>query len=212
MKLPAHVQQEHPWVVHQITQDFVLEDLWQFPIRAQSEKGHNLAMFKEEAFEKASRNFAKRGIPRLLWNLRLWLGRVFRLDTNLRSKEEGPLPEHSLRARYKGLAIRSQLKEREVQDPPDSPFHTVYQLERELLTEIENKTVHAGMHLSWVPLKNGEFTARLAVYVKPKGLLGRFYMALIKPFRRLFIYPAWLKITGEQWQAFTSGPTAPVSK
>ena len=30
----------------------------------------------------------------------------------------------------------------------------------------------------------------MAVYVRPRGLLGKGYMALIKPFRYLIVYPA----------------------
>jgi hypothetical protein len=40
----------------------------------------------------------------------------------------------------------------------------------------------------------------MAVLVKPNGLLGHAYMAAIKPFRHLVVYPALLKGMGRQWR------------
>ena len=37
---------------------------------------------------------------------------------------------------------------------------------------------------------------QMAVYVKPRGLFGKGYMALIKPFRYLIVYPALTRQTG----------------
>ena len=45
----------------------------------------------------------------------------------------------------------------------------------------------AFLHVSLV-----ERHPRLAIYVRPKGALGRSYMAVIEPFRRWVIYPALL--------------------
>jgi hypothetical protein len=39
----------------------------------------------------------------------------------------------------------------------------------------------------------------MAVYVKPRGLFGRGYMALIKPFRYLIVYPALTRQLGRAW-------------
>jgi hypothetical protein len=41
----------------------------------------------------------------------------------------------------------------------------------------------------------------MAVYVKPNGLLGDAYMAAIRPFRYLVVYPAMLRELGRIWQA-----------
>jgi len=61
----------------------------------------------------------------------------------------------------------------------------VYREREEMLSRISNRTVVAFAHYS---LAGGR--PRLAIYVRPKGALGRGYMTLIDPFRRLVIYPA----------------------
>jgi hypothetical protein len=43
----------------------------------------------------------------------------------------------------------------------------------------------------------------MAVLVKPNGLLGDAYMAAIKPFRYLIVYPAMLREMGRRWRAIT---------
>ncbi len=60
-------------------------------------------------------------------------------------------------------------------------------MQDEQLSRIENRTVTAFLHISLV-----DRHPRLAVYVKPKGALGRGYMRLIEPFRRWVVYPALL--------------------
>jgi hypothetical protein len=41
----------------------------------------------------------------------------------------------------------------------------------------------------------------LAVYVKPNGLLGRGYIAAIRPFRHLIVYPQMVRQLGRTWRA-----------
>lgn len=80
-------------------------------------------------------------------------------------------------------------------------FEEVYRSGREQLSRTENATVKALTHLGWVPLDNGRWTAQLAVYVIPKGRLGRVYMSLIGPFRHLIVYPSLMRTMQRRWQA-----------
>ncbi len=41
----------------------------------------------------------------------------------------------------------------------------------------------------------------MAVYVKPRGVLGRGYMAFIKPFRYWIVYPALMRWMRQTWNA-----------
>ena len=41
----------------------------------------------------------------------------------------------------------------------------------------------------------------MAVLVKPDGLLGAGYMAAIRPFRHLIVYPPLMRQIGREWQA-----------
>ena len=61
----------------------------------------------------------------------------------------------------------------------------MYREREEMLSRVNNRTVVAFAHYSLADRR-----PRLAVYVRPKGALGRGYMALIDPFRRRVIYPA----------------------
>jgi hypothetical protein len=39
------------------------------------------------------------------------------------------------------------------------------------------------------------------VYVKSRGWFSDFYMALIRPFRHLVVYPAWFARIRRRWEA-----------
>jgi hypothetical protein len=39
----------------------------------------------------------------------------------------------------------------------------------------------------------------MAVYVKPRGLFGKGYMAIIKPFRYAVVYPALMRHIERAW-------------
>jgi hypothetical protein len=46
-------------------------------------------------------------------------------------------------------------------------------------------------------------TARLAIYVKHRGVGSKIYMAVIKPFRYAVVYPAWIGAIQRRWKAVT---------
>ena len=46
----------------------------------------------------------------------------------------------------------------------------------------------------------GGYRGQMAVYVKPNGLLGTAYMAAIKPFRYVIVYPALMRQIGREWR------------
>ena len=57
------------------------------------------------------------------------------------------------------------------------PFTSVYQTHDEWAAEMANRTVHAVMHIGWVPDGAGGYRGQMAVLVKPNGLFGAVYMA-----------------------------------
>jgi hypothetical protein len=69
--------------------------------------------------------------------------------------------------------------------------------------EIANKTVHGVMHMGWVPDGTGGYRGQMAVLVKPNGRLGGAYMAAIRPFRHLIVYPPMLRHIEREWRART---------
>jgi hypothetical protein len=88
------------------------------------------------------------------------------------------------------------------------PFTPLYLLEDEWAAEIANRTMHGVLHLGWVPDEAGGYRGQMAVLVKRNGLLGTAYMAAIRPFRHLLVYPQMLRDIERGWQART-GETTP---
>jgi hypothetical protein len=80
------------------------------------------------------------------------------------------------------------------------PFASLYMLEDEFAAELANRTVHGVLHLGWVPDQTGRYRGQMAILVKPNGLLGTAYMAAIKPFRHLIVYPQLIKQIERAWR------------
>jgi hypothetical protein len=79
------------------------------------------------------------------------------------------------------------------------PFTPLYLLDDEFAAEIANGTAHAVLHLGWVEDDADGYRGQMAVLVKPNGRFGNGYMAAIKPFRHLIVYPQLLRDMKRQW-------------
>jgi len=138
------------------------------------------------------------GLTRSLFMLRFGLGRLFGWD-----RPESPEVEArvSLRRRLSpDLVMRSQV----VPGTPDGFFRVMYVLEREMLVEARNATVHAFLASVLVPRAEvgagpGGYRLYWAVYVHRRSWLTPFYMALIEPFRRFIVYPSLLRRVYAAW-------------
>lgn len=194
MKIKTEAHYEHTWTVHDLLKDFEVEDVWQFPVELKKE--HTIADFQKQLFT-AMEQLAQKGPAGLLFKLRFFLGELFDWDKASESTSN-LIKKGSIRERYAQVA---HLKKEDLPPIGQADFKPVYVLENESLAEIKNETVHAGLHLAKVP-KGNDFTVQMAVYVKPKGSLGKFYMSLIKPFRLAIVYPAMMKIIGKQWATY----------
>jgi hypothetical protein len=80
-------------------------------------------------------------------------------------------------------------------------------LDDEWAAEIAKKTMHCVLHMGWVPDETGGYHGQMAVLVKPNGIFGHAYMAAIRPFRHLLVYPAMLRQIERQWRDQTGSPT-----
>jgi hypothetical protein len=178
-----HIAQ--PWRIHKIAPDFEVEDVWALPTPG----GPN--DFKLLIATLASGGAPEEGatsIGRLLWALRWKLGKWFGWD----KKENGPA---SLQQR-----LPDELRHTNPPTGADSPFTPLYITDKEYAAELANSTMHGVMHMSWVENGAGCYRGQMAVLVKPNGFLGKFYMALIKPFRYLIIYPALMRKFERKWR------------
>lgn len=197
MRLPDSEQTSRSWRIHELIQDFRLEDVWALPTPGGSGDFPKLVetIAASDTSEMSSRP------ARALWAIRWKLGEIFGWD----DPEPDELPQWQM--------IRDRLPAdlREAPTGPEFeslPFIPIYLLDDEWAAEIANKTVHGVMHLSWVPLGNDRYRGQMAVYVKPNGLLGGAYMTAIKPFRHYVVYPPMLRQLERMWKESEEGPKA----
>lgn len=77
-------------------------------------------------------------------------------------------------------------------------FHVVYRFENEQLLELINRTAHAAALSALVETENS-YCFYFGVYVRRVGRFTLIYMALIDPFRKLFVYPSLLRTVRSRW-------------
>ena len=189
-------EQEHliqPLRVHSLLPDFKLEDVWRVPVTLAPT--HSLRLFMDQ-FKVGEGQTVNKGMAGLLFRIRIFVGKVLKWDERVAHDH---LVVGSIRFRY---AQEENLTYADLPAPGSGSFIPVYQLENEILSEIENATVHAALHFSRVPAGPDAWTIHMAVYVKPKGWFGRLYMMLIKPFRLWIVYPTLMKVARKNWEKY----------
>jgi hypothetical protein len=190
MRLPNAAHETRPWRIREIAPDFTLEDVWALPVHGGAED------FPRLLEVMASLRPAQKGSPaiRVLFGVRRCLGSWFGWDDAaerpIPGKDEvslaSRLPE-DLRGTTSGLDFGS------------GPFAPLYRADTEFAAELSNQTVHGVMHLAWVDRGEGRYQGQMAVYVKPRGRLGKRYMTLIAPFRHWVVYPALMRQIERAW-------------
>ena len=188
MSLTNSAHTSRPWRIHELTRDFRLEDVWALPTAGGPGDFPRLVRLI------ASGNPAKGSsrAARTLWAIRWKVGELLGWDS----------PDAGVGSRVPTLRDRLPADLRDAPSGPDfDPFTSLYLLEDEFAAEMANRTVHGVMHLGWIPDGTGGYHAQMAVYVKPNGLLGRGYMAAIKPFRHLIVYPRILRQIDREWRS-----------
>lgn len=186
--LPASAHTARPWRIHQIAPDFRLEDVWALATPG----GPDDLRVLVEQFASGGDERAFPPAYRALMAIRWKLGAMLRLDA-----DETGLGRRVVSVRER---LPEDLRHAAGPDLASVPFHPVYLTDREFVAEIANRTVHALLHLGWVEDGEGGYRGQMAVLTKPHGLLGRGYMAFIKPFRYAVVYPALLRTVARRWQ------------
>ena len=190
MRLPHTAHTSLPWRIHELTRDFRLEDVWALPTPGGPDDFPRLV--RQIAASDPSRSFPV--AARALWELRDKVGELLGWD----SPDAGIGPgAPTLRGR-----LPADLRNGPSGPEFDAlPATSLYVLDDEFAAEGANRTTHGVMHLGWVPDGSGGYRGQLAVLVKPNGLFGEAYMAAIKPFRYLIVYPALMRMIGREWRA-----------
>lgn len=194
MRLPDSEHTTRPWRIHELTRDFRLEDVWALPTPGGPDDFPRLVADSVARDTSDSPSRAARALIALRWKI----GKLLRWD------------DQDDAAHWPSLSDRLPADLRAAPGPGfnTSPFTPIYLLEDEFAVELSNRIVHAVMHVSWVEDGTGGYRGQLAVLVKPKGLLGTAYMAVIKPFRYLIVYPPMMRGIERDWLAGADGGQA----
>jgi hypothetical protein len=190
MRLPDTAHTSRPWRIHELTRDFRLEDVWALLTPGGQDDFPRLVqgIASTDSSQASSRS------ARTLWAIRWKVGELLGWDG----------PDAGLGSRVPTLRDRLPVDLREAPPGPDFdalPFTSLYLLDDEWAAEIANKTMHGVMHVGWVPDGTGGYRGQMAVLVKPNGLFGTAYMAAIRPFRHLIVYPGMLRQLEREWRA-----------
>jgi hypothetical protein len=194
MRLSNTAHTSRPWRIHEFTSDFRLEDVWAMPTPGGPHEFPGLVAMMASGGASGGSSRASRALFALRWKI----GELLGWDD----------PEAGVAGRVPSLRERLPA---DLRDGPAGPavgglFIPLYLLGDEFAAEIANRTVHGVLHLGWVPDGSGGYRGQMAVLVKPNGLLGKAYMAAIKPFRLLIVYPALMARIERAWRPRTGDP------
>lgn len=195
MRIPNTAHTSRPWRIHEFTRDFRLEDVWALPTPGGPDDFP--ALVAQAAAGEPGEGSSR--AARTLFAIRWKTGELLGWDT----------PDADPGSKLPTLRDRLPKDLRDGPSGPDfpkAPFTSLYLLKDEFAAEIVNRTVHGIMHLSWVPDQTGGYRGQMAVLVKPNGLLGTAYMAAIRPFRLLIVYPPLMRQIERDWRTRTGDP------
>ena len=188
MRLPNTAHTSRPWRIHELTPDFRLEDVWELPGVGRPDDFPRLVALIASLDPSQGSSRAARA----LWTIRWKLGGLLGWDG----------PGTGLGSRVPTLYDRLPADLRDAPSGPEFdalPFTSLYLRDDEWAAEIANRTMHGVMHIGRVADDSGGFRARMAVLVKPNGLLGNSYVAAIRPFRHLIVYPPMMRDAERAW-------------
>ncbi|MDQ6697109.1 MAG: DUF2867 domain-containing protein [Actinomycetota bacterium] len=192
MRIPSSAHTSRPWRIHEVTNDFRLEDVWELDTPGGPDDFPRLV----ESMASGDPSQGSSPVVRTLFAIRWKLGELLGWDG----------PDDGIGSRVPTLRDRLPADLRDAPSGPDFaalPFTSLYLINNEFAAEIANRTMHGVMHLGWVPDGTGTYHGQMAVYVKPNGLIGNAYMAAIRPFRHLLVYPPMLRQIERTWRTAT---------
>jgi len=192
MRIPVTAHTEQPWRIHELTRDFRLEDVWALPTPGGPDDFPRLVQMMAAGDPHDPSLHGSSRAARTLWAIRWKLGELLGWDD----------PETGIGSRVPTLRDRLPADLRDTPGPDcQPPFTVLYLTEDEWASELANQTVHSVRHVAWVPDGTGGYRGQMAVLVKPNGLFGAAYMATIRLFRYVIVYPPLMREIERRWRA-----------
>jgi uncharacterized protein DUF2867 len=187
-RISRRAHTSRPWRIHALTRDFRLEDAWVLPGRGRADDFPRVVRLLASYDTSRSSSCAVRALFAIRWRIGALLG----WDD----------PDAGLGARVPTLRDRlpADLRSSPGPDFEGLPFTPLYLTDDEFAAEVANRTMHGVMHLGRILDASGGYRAQVAVLVKTNGLFGNAYMAAIRPFRHLIVYPALMREAQELWE------------
>jgi hypothetical protein len=188
-RLPDSAHTSRQWRIHELTRDFRLEDVWQIRAPGRPDDRETAGEVLVSLDLARSSSLAVRTLFAMRWKI----GGLLGWDE----------PDGGLGSRVPTLRDRlpADLRDTEVPQLEALPFTALYITDDEFAAEMANRTMHGVMHIGLIADGAGGHCGQMAVLVKPNGLFGAAYMAAIKPFRHLLVYPFMLREFERSWQA-----------
>lgn len=177
-----------PWRIHELIDGFRVEDVWALPTPGGPDDLATLVRYAA-----SSENAALKTSPIVNWlfSLRWRLGELLGWDSG--RQQVGKRVD----------SLRDQLPEElRAQRGPDmelAPFRSVFLTHNEWTAEFSASMGHIVMHHGWVQGEDGKYYSQMTSLVKPYGVFGKMYMAFIKPFRYLVVYPLQFRVIRRVW-------------
>ena len=174
---------------HKILADVLLLDTWSFELKGGG-PGRTIADFRclwtEDLTDKAG------FFVRSLFRIRKAVGNFFGWDER-KDVDKGKSFIRLLPQELKELSLSKPGSDARIE-----PFWVLYETVNESLDEVINKTVHAFSCMQIEPTTDG-YRVIWGIYVKPVGWFTDLYMAAIKPFRYLIVYPKIIRLLEAAW-------------
>ena len=197
MRLPNTAHTSRPWRIHELTRDFRLEDVWALPTPGGPDDFPRLV--QDVPRERPVARIPSRG-PRALRDPVEGRGAARLGRPGHRPRLQGadaPRPVAGGSARLPHPARTSTRS-----PSPRCTCSTTSGRRRSPTGPCTGSCTSAGSQTG-----PGGYRGQMAVLVKPNGLLGTAYMAAIRPFRHLIVYPPMLRQIGRTWRAGAREPT-----
>lgn len=191
-----NIEKNRKWIVNEITSDFNHLDTWEIPLKIQQGKPRDLETILKVMHSRQPICDVMDWATEFLYWLRKDLGKLFGWDRHINLLPIPGCAETSVSERLKKLGLTSSNDEPKYEmfeDKESANFKTVYSLPDESLLELSNNTVHGLLHYGLVRTGPEWMTLFFSVYAKPRGMLGHFYIVMIKPFRRFIVYPTTIR-------------------
>ena len=189
-RIPNERHRENVWRVQKLAQDFLIEDIWEYPIRFYESEGDSLHAFRKQAVEPMIKSLlTSPTISGSLFRFRELFGSVFGVD---RQVNRLPVPGCKEISLYDRMDVEEKRRHNpalriDMESDNYLSFRSVYAFPEETLDELSNLTEHSLMHYAWLKNSDSAHKVQMAVYVKHRNAAGKVYMDLIKPFRH-FMY------------------------